>query len=260
MDRTVATGTGYAGQYAPEVAKMYESLATTPDDIVLFFHHVPYTYKLHNGKTVIQTIYDMHYQGADEVEDYVRDWKGLKGRIDDQRYNAILAQLEYQAGQAEVWRDAVTNYFRKESGIADNQFRVGHYPDRVEAEAMTLDGYEPTAVTPAEDASGGTAVSCAAQTCSASFDSDGAGRVDIRVEYFDQNTGTAHYRAFLNGKLIDQWTADLRVPSARLDSTTSTRHIIPGLELKQGDKIRIEGSPDGRESAALDYVEIVPAD
>ena len=54
MDRSVATGTGYIGQYRPEVAKMFETLATCPDDLLLFLHHVPYTYKLHGGKTVIQ--------------------------------------------------------------------------------------------------------------------------------------------------------------------------------------------------------------
>lgn len=46
MDRTVATGTGYVDQYRPPVAKMYESLNTTPDALLLFFHHVPYTYVL----------------------------------------------------------------------------------------------------------------------------------------------------------------------------------------------------------------------
>ena len=51
MDRSVATGTGFAGQYPPEVAKMYESAATTPDNLLLFFHHLPWTYKLHSGKT-----------------------------------------------------------------------------------------------------------------------------------------------------------------------------------------------------------------
>src|SRR5205807_528615 len=61
MDRTIATGTGFIGQYSPMVQKIYESLANTPDELVLFFHHVPYTYKLHSGKTVIQTIYDGHY-------------------------------------------------------------------------------------------------------------------------------------------------------------------------------------------------------
>src|SRR5882757_9147982 len=40
MDRTVATGTGYVGQYRAPVARTYESLATTPDELLLFFHHV----------------------------------------------------------------------------------------------------------------------------------------------------------------------------------------------------------------------------
>ncbi len=51
MDRTVATGTGYIGQYPPAVAAMYTSLKTCPDNLLLFMHHVPYTYRLHTGKT-----------------------------------------------------------------------------------------------------------------------------------------------------------------------------------------------------------------
>ena len=262
MDRTVATGTGYTSQYRPEVARVYESLASMPDDLLLFFHHVPYTYVLHSGKTVIQSIYDSHYEGADAVEQSARDWKSLSGKIDRERYDAILAQLEYQAGQAEVWRDAVNTWFFTASNIPDAKGRVGHYPGRTEAESMTLDGYTVAAVTPAEDASGGKAVSCAAKTCSASFQYGGpAGTFDIRVEYFDQSTGNAHYRAFVGDKLIDEWTADLHLLSsrtdARLDSTTSTRHAIAGVKLAPGDVIRIEGSPDGREAAALDYVEII---
>src|SRR5579864_55228 len=136
MDRTVATGTGYIGQYRPSVARMYESLDTCPDDLLLFMHHVPYTQKLHSGKSVIQYIYDSHYEGADAVARYTRAWKALQGRIDERRYREVLAQLEYQSGQAVVWRDAVTNWFQKESGIADAKGRVGNYPGRFEAEAM----------------------------------------------------------------------------------------------------------------------------
>ena len=66
MDRTVATGTGFIGQYPPAVAAMYESLDTCPDELLLFMHHVPYTHVLHSGKTVIQHIYDTHYEGADD--------------------------------------------------------------------------------------------------------------------------------------------------------------------------------------------------
>ncbi len=75
MDRTVATGTGYIGQYPPEVQKLYESLANCPDNLLLFFHHVPYTYVLHSGKTVIQHVYDSHYDGADRARDFIAQWK-----------------------------------------------------------------------------------------------------------------------------------------------------------------------------------------
>ena len=72
MDRTVATGTGYIGQYRPAVARMFESLKTCPDDLLLFMHHVPYTHRLHSGKTVIQYLYDSHYEGAEAAaENYV---------------------------------------------------------------------------------------------------------------------------------------------------------------------------------------------
>jgi len=119
MDRTVATGTGFIGQYPPEVQKFYESLAACPDQLLLFFHHVPYRYVLHSGKTVVQHIYDSHYEGAERARDFVSRWKTLAGRVDEDRYRDILARLEYQAGEAVVWRDAICNWIYRLSGIAD---------------------------------------------------------------------------------------------------------------------------------------------
>jgi alpha-glucuronidase len=261
MDRTVATGTGYIGQYRPAMAARFESLATCPDDLLLFLHHVPYTYKLHSGKTVIQSIYDSHYEGADQVAAYVEQWKSLRGLIDEQRYHDVLTQLEYQAGQAVVWRDAVNTWFARASKIPDAKGRVDHYPGRVEAESMTLDGYTVRDVTPFEDASAGKAVACPAGTksCTASTKFTGeAGWYTLRVEYFDQSNGVAHYRVSVGSQSIDEWAADLRLPSAGLDSTSSTRRTILGIALRPGDEIRIEGIPDGGELAALDYLEIVP--
>src|SRR5260370_4822130 len=107
MDRPAAPARGNIGQSPPAVARIYESLATCPDELLLFLHHVPYSYKLHSGKSVIQFIYDSHYEGADAVDGYVRDWKSLEGRVDERRYREVLAQLQYQAGHADVWRDAL---------------------------------------------------------------------------------------------------------------------------------------------------------
>lgn len=257
MDRTVATGTGFIGQYAPAVARMYESLQNCPDDLLLFMHHVPYTHVLHSGKTVIQYIYDSHYEGAEAVDGYVRDWISLRGRIDDRRYQEVLAQLEYQAGQAEVWRDAVSNWFWKASGIPDAKGHVGSYPGRIEAESAKLDGYKVIDVTPWESASGGKAVECLFVRCSATFVYRGAEGVHpIRVRYFDQNNGIARFRALIGDKVIGEWAAADRIPTRRIDGSSSALHAIEGVALRPGDEIRIEGTPDGGETAALDYIEI----
>ena len=259
MDRTSATGTGYVDQYPAAVAKMYESLKTTPDELLLFFHHVPYTYVLHSGKTVIQHIYGSHYEGAQRASGLVEQWKSLHGRIDYERYAATLARLEFQAGHAIVWRDAVCNWFFRISGIADQRGRVGHYPGRIEAEAMQLEGYVPIDVVPQENASSGKAIECPAsvQKCTATFRFDGkAGWYELDVEYFDQNNGRSRFRVLLGDQVVDEWAADDHLPATKPGGDSSTRRRIPGLPLRPGDTIHVEGIPDGEERAPLDYVEI----
>jgi alpha-glucuronidase len=258
MDRTVATGTGYAGQYAPTVAKVYESLKTVPDNLLLFFHHVPYAHLLHSGKTVIQHIYDAHYEGAEKAEEYVLAWEVLRGRVDEQRYEEILAKLEFQAGHARVWRDAVCNWFRKISGIPDAKNRVGQYPERVEAENMRLRGYVPVDVVPWENSSGGKGIECRApEGCDAEFSFDRPpGWYDLDIEYFDQNNGVSRYRIFLGDQPVDEWVADKSLPARRPGGDSSSRKRIRALALRPGDRIRIEGVPDGQEHAALDFVAI----
>jgi alpha-glucuronidase len=262
MDRTVATGTGYIGQYPPEVASMYESLATCPDALLLFMHHVAYTYNLHSGKTVIQHIYDSHYYGAAGAANLVTEWQSLKGRIDDERYQKVLALTEYQAGHAIVWRDAVNQWFYKMSGIADAMGRVGHDPDRIEAESMHLDGYVPVDVTPWETASGGGGVVCKSQAaCTAtSVFNRTAGNYDIAVQYFDFRHGVSTYNLYLNGNLLKEWRADNSLPGEQMNGDTSTRITLEGIALKPGDILKIDGHPDSGEPAPLDYVEITASE
>jgi len=258
MDRTMATGTGFIGQYAPAVQRVYETL-DCPDNLLLFFHHVPYMHKLHSGTSVIQFFYNSHYEGAQQAEQYVTQWQGLRGLIDDKRYREILARLEYQAGHALVWRDAICNWLYRLTGIADDQGRVGHYPNRVEAEDMLLRGYVNFDVTPWESASNGKAVECPirSESCKASFSFNGqAGWYQLGVQYFDANNGTSQFAVYVNDQLVDSWWADLRLPTTKADGDSSTRHRISGLRLHPRDQIRIQGTPEGEEPAALDYVEV----
>lgn len=260
FDRTVATGSGFVGQYPPEVAKIYESTATTPDNLLLFFHHVPYTYKVHDGKTVIQYLYDSHYEGAAQAAQFVKDWRSLKPKLDPALYNNVLARLEYQAGHAIVWRDAVTQYFLKLSGIPDGKGRAGQYPNRLEAEDAQLTGYKIIDVKPWEDASHGKAISCDARSsCSATFTYTGQpGTFNLAVQYFDLQGGAAKFTLSINGHQTDTWSADDHFASQKPNGDNSTRHIAHNLTLNTGDKIRIEGTPDKTDPAALDYIELIP--
>lgn len=125
MDRTIATGTGFIGQYPAAVQRIYEPLASCPDELLLFFHHVPYTHVLHSGKTVIQHIYDSHYDGAEQAAQLAALWKTLQAQVDDSRYSEALTMLEYQAREAVVWRDTICSWIHQLSGIPDEKGRVG---------------------------------------------------------------------------------------------------------------------------------------
>jgi alpha-glucuronidase len=260
LDRSATSGTGFTDQYPATVAREYESLQTTPDNLLLFFHHVPYTYKLHPGKTVIQEIYDRHYEGAERVQGYVDQWKALRGHMDEERWAFILERLKYQAGHAIVWRDAVCNWFLAESGIADAKGRIGHHPERIEAETMQLQGFLPIDISPPENASGGKGVECAASHCVAATKFAGKpGRYDISTQYFDQSNGVSTFRLFVNDERVDQWRANDHLPATTPNGDSSTRRWTTGIPLRRGDEIRVEGIPDGDEHAPFDYLEIQPS-
>lgn len=118
FDRTVQSGTGYAGQYHEPWRSRFESAADCPEDLLLFFHHVPYTWKLHNGRTLLQEIYARHDAGAARAQAFVTEWQSLRGKIDDERFASVLAQLQDQAALADEWRRTINGYFEQLSGVA----------------------------------------------------------------------------------------------------------------------------------------------
>jgi alpha-glucuronidase len=266
MDRTVINGTGYAGTYPASIASMYENTSTTPDNLLLWFHHVPYTHKLHSGKTVIQHFYDAHYNGAATAQTFAQQWQALRGKIDNQRFNEQLYRLVFQAGHSIVWRDAIVDFYANVSGIADDQGRVGHHPWRIEAENMVLDGYKPYAVNPFETASNYHAVVVANNNTAGSVSTKlhfPAGVYDLGVNYYDMYGGKARYEVLINNKSVGKWKGDSEdylghTPSIYLDGHSARRVTFTNITIAVGDMLRIVGVPDGIEPAPLDYVVFLP--
>lgn len=123
VDRTVASGTGYSRQYHEAVYEQYENVETCPEELLLFFHHLPYTHQLKTGKTIIQHIYDTHFEGYEAAESYQKQWESLKDELDPVSYENVKERLVEQVRCAREWRDQVNTYYFRKSGIADEKNR-----------------------------------------------------------------------------------------------------------------------------------------
>ena len=122
VDRT-RKGTGYTAQYQPHVRDMYENLSTCPEELALYFHRLPYDYKLKSGKTLLQHIYDTHFEGVEEVEAFIKTWDAIKGNLPEEVYKHVSDRFKMQLENAKEWRDVVNSYFYRKTGIADNKGR-----------------------------------------------------------------------------------------------------------------------------------------
>ena len=80
---------------------------------MLWFHRVPWDYKLSNGRTLWQGLVDHYTRGAVAARGFVARWKTLEGKVDDARYAAVLSKLERQAADAAAWRDKCLTYFQQ---------------------------------------------------------------------------------------------------------------------------------------------------
>ncbi len=122
VDRS-SGGTGYAQQYHEPNASMYDKRETCPEELLLFFHHVPYTYRLKSGKTVIQHIYDTHFEGVEGVKEMISLWESLEGKPSEDVYRRVRERFDRQLYNAREWRDQVNSYFYRKSGIEDEKGR-----------------------------------------------------------------------------------------------------------------------------------------
>ena len=116
FDRT-RSGSGNVDQYHEPLASMYNSIETCPEELLLWFHHAPWTHKMASGRTLWDEIC-LHYdRGIQTVRGYVEVWNEMKPYVDAERWEAVRAKLEIQESDARWWRDACVQYFGEFSGL-----------------------------------------------------------------------------------------------------------------------------------------------
>ena len=116
FDRTT-NGSGNTSHYHEPLASMYNSIETCPEELLLWFHHVPWDHGMASGRTLWDEIC-LHYErGINTVQGYQKIWEGVRPYVDEARWEAVRAKLEIQESDARWWRDACVQYFGEFSGM-----------------------------------------------------------------------------------------------------------------------------------------------
>lgn len=110
FDRT-SRGSGATLQYPEPYCTLYDNPATCPEEYLLWFHHLPWDYKMKSGRTLIDEL-DFRYQrGVNEVIDFIATWQQAKPYIDAQRWQEVNDRLTTQLIDAREWQVVCTKYF-----------------------------------------------------------------------------------------------------------------------------------------------------
>ncbi|MDO9376324.1 MAG: alpha-glucuronidase, partial [Ferruginibacter sp.] len=106
------TGSNALAQYHPEARKLWEDMQTCEEKNLLWFHHVPWSFKMRSGRTLWDELCYNYYTGGDRVAKMQQTWKALQRYVDKQRFEQVSMLLQIQHDEAIWWRNACLQYFQ----------------------------------------------------------------------------------------------------------------------------------------------------
>lgn len=133
FDRT-PSGSDAVSQYFSPYRELVSTLDTCREELLLWFHHVPWTYQMKSGRTLWDELCYTYNQGVQIVRRMQQTWDALASNVDPARFEHVRALLKIQAQEAQWWRDACLLYFQTFSGLP--------IPPQYEQPAETLEYYQ----------------------------------------------------------------------------------------------------------------------
>jgi alpha-glucuronidase len=128
-----STGSNALAQYHPDARKQWENPETCDEKFLLWFHHVPWDFRMRSGRTLWEELCHEYYAGEKAVKEMQQEWKALQPYVDEQRFRQVLMLLEVQHDEAIWWREACLLYF--------SQFSRKPIPVQYPQPTKTLDYY-----------------------------------------------------------------------------------------------------------------------
>lgn len=107
------TGSNAVAQYPDSLNRIFDSLDTCPEEFLLWFHHVPWKYRMKSGKTLWEELCYSYDEGVKKVRGFQNVWEKMKPYVDEERYGNVAGRLDIQMHDAIWWKDACLLYFQK---------------------------------------------------------------------------------------------------------------------------------------------------
>ena len=111
FDRTT-TGSANVKQYPEALCRLYNDINTCPENLLTWFHHVPWDFKMKSGRTFWDELCHKYDDGVHEARHFLAVWDAMQPYVDAQRFSEVQRKLRIQARDAEWWRDACLLYFQ----------------------------------------------------------------------------------------------------------------------------------------------------
>ena len=113
FDRS-SKGSNAVSQYRADLARTYDNIKTCPENLLLWFHHVPWDYRMSSGNTLWEELQYRYNEGVITVEENYNLWHNkMRPYIDEQRWREVDERMQHQVENAREWRDVCIGYFRQ---------------------------------------------------------------------------------------------------------------------------------------------------
>ncbi|SMO38243.1 alpha-glucuronidase [Chryseobacterium rhizoplanae] len=106
------TGSNAVSQYFPPLNERYGNISTCPENLILWFHHVPWDYTMKDGKTLWDELCYTYDSGVKKVREYQKIWDRMEPYLDKERFSDVQSKLRIQSKDAVWWKDACLLYFQ----------------------------------------------------------------------------------------------------------------------------------------------------
>lgn len=106
------TGTNAVEQYSEPLRSFYNDVSTCPENLILWFHHLPWSHRMASGRSLWDELCFLYTGGVQKARDFQQVWDAVQPYVDAERFTVVQRKMRRQTRDAQVWKDGCLLYFQ----------------------------------------------------------------------------------------------------------------------------------------------------